>query len=108
MDYPRSLYLKGWEDLSLTVIVNSEEEELAARANGYRNLKETPLGVPIEADGVAVIQPDDWFPSREVRPVDWSRKWMAVKSDLRALGFDGNTKAEALVWAKANGVEVPE
>lgn len=60
MNYPRSLYLKGWEDLSLTVIVHSEDEELAARANGYKNLKETPLDAPVAGDDIAVIQPDEF------------------------------------------------
>ena len=41
-EYPKSLYLKGWEDLSLHVIVNSPEEEEAARKEGYRSLGEGP------------------------------------------------------------------
>lgn len=42
-EYPKSLYLKGWEDLSATVIVNSPDEEEAARKHGYRTLNE-PVG----------------------------------------------------------------
>lgn len=45
---------------------------------------------------------------REMRDDFWSRKWLAVKSDLKALGFEGSTKAEALAWAEANGIEVPK
>lgn len=41
-DYPRSLYLKGWDDLSLEKIVRSAEEEEAARAHGYKKLTEFP------------------------------------------------------------------
>lgn len=44
VEYPKSLYLKGWEDLSLHVIVNSPEEEESARKDGYRTLGEGPDG----------------------------------------------------------------
>ena len=37
-EYPKSLYSKGWEDLSATVVVHSEEEEAEARKNGYKGL----------------------------------------------------------------------
>jgi hypothetical protein len=52
----------------------------------------------------------DYVQRSGVRPttIDWSRKWMAVKSDLKALGFEGRTKEEALVWAKAHQIEVPK
>lgn len=73
---------------------------------------------------------DGWFPTEEearewARPkkrsemmaqqakpaetvIDWSRKWMAVKSDLKAMGFEGSTKEEAIAWAECNGIEVPQ
>lgn len=44
IEYPKSLYAKGWDDLSATVIVNSKEEEDAARAEGYKGLAD-----PVEA-----------------------------------------------------------
>lgn len=47
------------------------------------------------------------IPASISAPFDWSRKWMTVKSDLRALGFAGDTKAEAIEWAHENGVEAP-
>lgn len=40
--------------------------------------------------------------------VDWDRPWMSVKADLAAMGFDGRTKAEAVEWARREGVSVPE
>jgi hypothetical protein len=47
------------------------------------------------------------IPASISAPFDWNRKWMAVKSDLRALGFTGDTKAEAIDWAHENDVEGP-
>lgn len=40
VEYPKSLYSKGWGDLSATVVVNSKEEEDAARKEGYKGLNE--------------------------------------------------------------------
>lgn len=40
MEYPKSLYLHGWDDLEATVIVNSVEEEEEARKQGYKMLGE--------------------------------------------------------------------
>lgn len=40
MEYPKILFLKGWEDLSQSVIVNSEKEELDAKEQGYKSLDE--------------------------------------------------------------------
>ncbi len=39
-DYPRSLYLKGWEDLSLEKVAHSPEDEERLRARGYKKLTE--------------------------------------------------------------------
>ena len=38
MEYPKSLYLHGWDDLDATVIVNTYEEEQEARKQGYKML----------------------------------------------------------------------
>lgn len=38
IEYPKSLYLKGWEDLDAHVIVYSKDEESDARAKGYKCL----------------------------------------------------------------------
>lgn len=40
-EFPKQLYSKGWEDLSASVVVNSEEEEAAARKEGFKMLSET-------------------------------------------------------------------
>lgn len=39
--------------------------------------------------------------------VDWSQPWLSVKSALKALGFEGSNKAEALEWAKSKGIATP-
>lgn len=39
-EYPKQLYRKGWEDLSDSVVVNDEDEEDAARAEGFKMLAE--------------------------------------------------------------------
>lgn len=48
IEYPKSLYSKGWEDLSATVVVNSKEEEDAARKEGYKGLAD-PVEEPKKA-----------------------------------------------------------
>lgn len=44
MEYPKSLYLQGWLDLSLHIVVNSPEQEEEARKHGYRSLDEPVAG----------------------------------------------------------------
>ncbi len=61
-----------------------------------------------KADAIAWASPKSaTIPAAISAPLDWNRKWMAVKSDLRALGFTGDTKAEAIEWAHENDVECP-
>jgi len=40
IEYPKSLYLKGWDDLDASVIVHDAEQEAQAREEGYRMLSE--------------------------------------------------------------------
>ena len=40
MNYPKQLYRKGWDDLSDSVVVNSQEEEDAVRTEGFKMLSE--------------------------------------------------------------------
>lgn len=47
IEYPKSLYLRGWDDLSATVVVHDAAAEAEARAAGYRMLSDPPE--PIEA-----------------------------------------------------------
>jgi hypothetical protein len=37
-EYPKSLYLKGWEDLDATVVVYDADEEAVMRSSGYKGL----------------------------------------------------------------------
>ena len=39
-EYPKQLYRKGWDDLSDSVVVENEDEEDAARAEGFNMLSE--------------------------------------------------------------------
>lgn len=41
-EYPKALYLHGWEDLSAYVIVQDREGEAKAREDGYAMLNEEP------------------------------------------------------------------
>lgn len=46
-EYPKQLYRQGWDDLSDSVVVENDDEEDAARAEGFKMLseeegKETP------------------------------------------------------------------
>ena len=40
IEYPKSLYLHGWDDLDACVIVRDEQQEAQARSEGYRMLSE--------------------------------------------------------------------
>lgn len=39
-EYPKQLYRKGWDDLSDSVVVENDDEEDAARAEGFKMLYE--------------------------------------------------------------------
>lgn len=39
-EYPKQLYRKGWDDLTDSVVVENEDEEGAARADGFKMLYE--------------------------------------------------------------------
>lgn len=39
-EYPKQLYRKGWDDLSDTIVVNSQDEEDAVRVEGFKMLGE--------------------------------------------------------------------
>lgn len=49
VEYPKALYLHGWDDLDACVTVQDEAEESAARAEGYRSLAE-PVAEPAMDD----------------------------------------------------------
>lgn len=42
MSYPKMLYLKGWEDTTANVVVNTLEEEKEARSKGYKAMDDKP------------------------------------------------------------------
>ena len=39
-EYPKQLYRQGWDDLSDSVVVENEDDEDAARADGFKMLSE--------------------------------------------------------------------
>ena len=39
-EYPKQLYRKGWDDLTDSVVVENDDEEDAARAEGFKMLSE--------------------------------------------------------------------
>lgn len=49
IEYPKSLYLRGWDDLGATVTVHNAPEEADARAVGYRTVSE-PVDAPAMDD----------------------------------------------------------
>ena len=68
VEYPKGLYLRGWEDLDALVIVKDEGEEAAARAKGYRHINEpAPAAVEAAAEPVGHDDSPD-APKRRGRP----------------------------------------
>lgn len=66
VEYPKGLYLRGWEDLDAFVIVKDAEEEAAARAKGYRHINEP---APVDAAPAPVGHDDSpEEPKRRGRP----------------------------------------
>lgn len=64
IEYPKALYLHGWDDLSACFVVNDLAEEEAARLKGYRGLHE-----PVEAVAPAAVGDDaPDAPKRRGRP----------------------------------------
>ncbi len=61
VEYPKALYLRGWEDLDAVVTVHDAAQEAEAREQGYRTLVEPPI-VPAVADDT----PEE--PKRRGRP----------------------------------------
>lgn len=50
IEYPKSLYLRGWDDLNATVTVLDAAQEAEARKAGYRMLSE-PVEPPAPRRG---------------------------------------------------------
>ncbi len=40
MEYPKTLYLRGWDDLEANKLVHGEDEEREARKAGYKAMAE--------------------------------------------------------------------
>ncbi len=61
VEYPKALYLRGWEDLDAMITVYDAEQEAEAREDGYRSLAEPPVVLAVSDDS-----PD--APKRRGRP----------------------------------------
>jgi hypothetical protein len=61
VEFPKALYLRGWDDLAACVTVQDAAEEAGARAQGYRSLTE-----PVAEPEVGEDAPD--APKRRGRP----------------------------------------
>lgn len=70
-EYPKSLYLRGWDDLSAHVIVADAEAEAEARKAGYRMLSD----VPGDADGDGVATKDELLAEAERLGVAVDKRW---------------------------------
>ncbi len=66
VEYPKALYLRGWDDLDAMITVYDAEQEAEAREDGYRSLAEplvvlavrlgsTPMPDGPEKDAVAAL-----------------------------------------------------
>lgn len=49
-EFPKALYLRGWDDLDAYVTVQNAAEEAAARAKGYRGINEAAPAPAVEDD----------------------------------------------------------
>jgi len=52
IEFPKALYLRGWDDLNACVTVQDAGQEADARAQGYRSLAE-PAAEPEVDDDVS-------------------------------------------------------
>ena len=57
VEYPKSLYAKGWDDLDAHVIVRDAAEEAEARAKGYKRLPEFTDAEPAPAVEAPAVEP---------------------------------------------------
>ncbi len=85
-EYPKALYLRGWDDLSASVTVQDATGEADARAAGYRMLSEPPPAPEPVAEAEPVEAPQDereaLLAEAEARGVDVDRRWGVAR--LRA------------------------
>ncbi len=56
-EYPKALYLRGWDDLDAMVTVYDAAQEAEAREDGYRSLVEPPVEVVGQDDATEARKP---------------------------------------------------
>lgn len=86
IEYPKSLYLRGWDDMSAHVIVRDRAEEDAARAGGYRMLTDPPVapaGDPLDGDGDGAVSRVEVMDALSARGIAFDGRWGIAR--LRAL-----------------------
>lgn len=67
-EFPKALYLRGWDDLDATVTVHDAAEEAAARGAGYRMLSDPPEEPLLAASEAVEDLADAEAPRRRGRP----------------------------------------
>jgi hypothetical protein len=74
-EYPKALYLRGWDDLSAYVTVFDAAGETASRAAGYRHLHDPePAMPPVPVDAPA-DEREALLARAEALGVDVDRRW---------------------------------
>jgi hypothetical protein len=77
IEYPKALYLRGWDDLDAMVTVQDAAGEATARADGYRMLSEPSAEAAPPDDREAL------HAALDAAGVDYDKRWGVAK--LRAL-----------------------
>ena len=73
-EYPKSLYLRGWDDLSAHVIVQDGAAETEARKAGYRMLTDPPALAP-DTDGDGAESKAELLAEADRLGVTVDRRW---------------------------------
>lgn len=81
-EYPKALYLRGWDDLSASVTVQDAAGEADARAAGYRMLSDAGAGAALPAAEVPPDEREALLARAEALGVDVDRRWGVAR--LRA------------------------
>jgi hypothetical protein len=81
-EYPKALYLRGWDDLSASVTVQDASGEADARAAGYRMLSEPEPAAAAPVVETAADDREALLARAEALGVDVDKRWGVAR--LRA------------------------
>lgn len=74
IEYPKALYLRGWDDLAACVTVKNRAEEQEARGAGYRMLSD-PAPVAHDADGDGAVSRAEAIAALDAAGIAHDRRW---------------------------------